>query len=75
MSLAVVVRDNLISSREPKHDTVHGLLVTGKGIVEIETQGQVGEQVAVFVDLLSGEEKGQYIVVVLPKPSKREGKE
>lgn len=54
LSLAVVVRDNLISSREPKHDTLHGLLVTGKGIVEIQTQGQVGEQVGVFVDLLYG---------------------
>ena len=63
--MTVVVGDSLIPSREPKQGIFQSLVITFKGIVEIITQGQVGEEVGVLVDLLNGKEKGQNTLVVL----------
>lgn len=40
LSLAVVVRDSLIPSREPKQGVFQSAVTTFKGTVEIITQGQ-----------------------------------
>ena len=56
--LAVVIKDRSTPSREPKEGTFQRPVVTFKGIVEIITQGQVGKEMRVLVDL-SGEDKGE----------------
>ena len=56
-SRALVVRENLIPSREPEQCALQGLGITGTGLVDIETQGQVGESRGVLVGLLKGERK------------------
>lgn len=70
LSLAVVIRDRLIPSREPKFFPSH--VVTFKGTVRCN-QGQVGKEMRVLVDLLSGEDKGKNIVVALHEPPKQKG--
>ena len=73
LSLAVVIRDRSIPSREPKEGTFQSPVVTFKGTVEIINQGQVGKEMRVLVDLLSGEDKGKNIVVALHEPPKQKG--
>ena len=68
LSLAVVVRNNLIPSREPKQGIFQCLVVAFIIIVEIITQGQVGEEMGVLADLFNGKEKGQNILVVFQEP-------
>lgn len=73
LSLAVVVRDSLIPSREPKQGVFQSAVTTFKGTVEIITQGQVGEEVRLLVDLLHGKEKNQNILIILEGPPKQRG--
>ena len=47
-------------------------MITFKGI-EIITQGQVGEEVRVLVDLLNGKDKSQNILIILEEPPKQRG--
>jgi hypothetical protein len=39
----------------------------------MKTQGQVGEQMRVFIELLNGKMKSQNILVGLPKPPNQRG--
>lgn len=71
MCVAVIIREIPVCSTQPKQSAPQGEVVIGNSIVDIKTQGQIGEQVGVLVDLLNGKVECQYILVVLPKPAVR----
>ena len=48
-------------------------MITFKGIVEILTQGQVGEEVRVLVGLLNGKDKSQNILIILEEAPQQRG--